>query len=102
MLTTWPCLTEAMYLLHRAGGYPAQAALWTLRTTGRLLLHDLTFADVDRMALLMHQYRDTPMDLADASLVAVADSLRLQRIFTLDRDFYVYRLASGAALEVVP
>jgi predicted nucleic acid-binding protein len=54
------------------------------------------------MAALMAQYRDTPMDLADASLVAVAESLRLRRVFTIDSDFYVYRLADGSALEVLP
>src|SRR5215831_11962122 len=30
----------------------------------------------------MEQYRDTPMDLADASLVATAEILNLRRIFT--------------------
>ena len=28
LVTTWPCFTEAMYLLFRAGGYAAQDALW--------------------------------------------------------------------------
>ncbi len=101
LVTTWPCFTEAMYLAHRGGGYPAQAALWRLRASGRLTLHDLTPADTDHMAALMDKYRDTPMDLADASLVAVAESLSLRRIFTVDGDFYVYRLADGSALEVV-
>jgi predicted nucleic acid-binding protein len=54
------------------------------------------------MAALMAQYRGTPIDLADASLVAVAESLRLRRVFTIDSDFYVYRLADGSALEVLP
>lgn len=40
----------------------------------------------------MEQYRGTPMDLADASLVATAEVLNLSRIFTLDSDFYVYRI----------
>ncbi len=53
------------------------------------------------MAALMQQYRDTPMDLADASLVAVAESRSQRRVFTFDGDFYVYRLADGSALEVV-
>ena len=39
--------------------------------------------------------------MADASLVAVAESLSLSRIFTIDSDFYFYRLAEGAVLEVV-
>jgi len=102
LLTTWVCFTEAMYLLSAVGGYRYQASLWGLRAAGRLALHDLTPAEADRMATLMAQYRDTPMDLADASLVAVAESQGLRRVFTLDSDFYVYRLADGSALEVVP
>ena len=101
LLTTWPCFTEAMYLLGEVGGYPYQAALWNLRTTGRLILLDLTHEEVDRMAALMEKYKDTPMDLADASLVAVAESRSLRRVFTVDNDFYVYRLSDGSALEVV-
>lgn len=50
----------------------------------------------------MDQYRDTPMDLADASLVAAAETLGLKRVFTLDRHFYAYRLLDGTALEVLP
>ena len=41
------------------------------------------------------------MDLADASLVAVAESHSMRRVFTVDTDFYIYRLVDGAALEVV-
>ncbi|PON12081.1 PIN domain nuclease [Candidatus Entotheonella serta] len=102
LLTTWVCFTEAMYLLGSVGGYRYQAALWALRAAGRLVLHDLTLSEADRMAALMAQYRDTPMDLADASLVAVAESQGLRRVFTIDSDFYIYRLADGSALEVVP
>ena len=84
LLTTWVCFTEAMYLLGSVGGYRYQAALWSLRATGRLMLHDLTPAEADRMAALMAQYQDTPMDLADASLVVVAESRTLRRVFTTD------------------
>ena len=102
LLTTWVCLTEAMYLLGEVGGYRYQAALWNLRATGRLVLHTPTPAEIDRMAALMAQYRDTPMDLADASLVAVAEIRSMRRVFTVDTDFYIYRLVDGSALEVVP
>jgi hypothetical protein len=102
LLTTWVYFIEAMYLLGTVGGYRYQAALWSLRTTGRLVLHALTSAEADRMAALMGQYQDTPIDLADASLVVVAESHALRRMFTTDSDFYVHRLADGSALEVVP
>jgi predicted nucleic acid-binding protein len=79
MITTWPCFTEAMYLLHRAGGFRFQAALWDLYADGHVILHDLEPRQIDRMAALMAQYRDTPMDLADVSLVALADPARCAR-----------------------
>lgn len=101
LLTTWPCFTEAMYLLGEVGGHRYQAALWDLRATRRLRLHEFVPAEADRMAALMDKYKDTPMDLADASLVAVAESLSLRQIFTVDSDFYVYRLADGSAFEIV-
>jgi predicted nucleic acid-binding protein len=90
-----------MYLLGSVGGYQYQAELWRLWQAGRLALHDLNSSELQRMSTLMEKYRDTPMDLADASLVVVAESLTLRRVFTLDRDFYIYRLADGTALEVI-
>jgi hypothetical protein len=51
---------------------------------------------------LMERYSDTPMDLADASLVAAAETLGLRRIFTLDSDFHFYRIGGSAPFEVVP
>ena len=100
--STWPCFTEAMYLLFRAGGFAAQAALWRMTMAGRLVLVDLAANDLARMSGLMTKYRDKPMDLADASLVCVAERQEVQRIFTLDSDFLVYRLPDGSNLQIVP
>jgi predicted nucleic acid-binding protein len=102
LITTWPCLTEAMYLLGSAGGYTFQKALWRLRTVRQLVIHELTVQETDRMQALMDKYRNTPMDLADSSVVAAAETLSLDRIFTLDRHFYAYRTEDGKAFEVIP
>jgi predicted nucleic acid-binding protein len=50
----------------------------------------------------MAKYKDMPMDLADATLVAAAEALGLTRIFTLDRDFQVYRWRGKRKFEVIP
>jgi predicted nucleic acid-binding protein len=53
----------------------------------------------------MRHYRDTPMDLANATLVALAEVRGVRTILTLDRDFEVYRVRRGRrheALRVVP
>jgi predicted nucleic acid-binding protein len=103
MLTTWPAFAEAMYLLGEAGGWRAQGALW-----GFVVQHDLEIAgqDVDqcaRMQSLMQKYQDLPMDLADASLVALAEQQGLRDIFTLDQgDFQVYRLKGRQTLRLWP
>ena len=45
LITTWACLTEAMHLLGRHGGYPLQKALWAVYLDGTVLMHDLTEAE---------------------------------------------------------
>jgi predicted nucleic acid-binding protein len=90
LATVWPVVTEAMYMLRSY--WQAQTALWEMIESGAVELLALEPGDVERMKELMRKYRDLPMDLADASLVRVAERERIRRIFTLDRrDFQIYR-----------
>ena len=102
LVTTWPCLTEAMHFLGKARGWEAQAALWQFVRRGALQVQSADEDQLRRIADLMEQYRDAPMDLADASLVALAEVLPLSRIFTLDSHFRAYRIAGQRAFEIVP
>lgn len=102
LVTTWPAFTEAMYLLGRAGGIRAQRALWSLVRSERLVVADLAPSLVERSARLMDQYADRPMDLADATLVALAEARGDRRIFTLDTDFQIYRYRGRQRFETVP
>ncbi len=102
LVTTWPAFTEAMYLVDKALGWTGQIALWRLVERGTLQIVDISANAAVRMRALMEQYRDLPMDLADASLVAVAEERRLDRVFTLDADFRVYRLPRGRSFTIVP
>jgi predicted nucleic acid-binding protein len=102
LVTTWPAFTEAMYLLSRAGGAAGRHALWRLLFTGRLQIAELTRRAIERSAALMDKYADRPMDLADATLVALAEERGDRRIFTLDADFGIYRIHGRGRFEVVP
>ena len=102
LVTTWPCLGEAMYLCGRKGGWFMQRYIVRLLREGTLRVHATTQAELNRSLDLMEQYQDRPMDLADASLVALAETRGDGRVFSIDSDFYVYRLVDGSALEVVP
>jgi uncharacterized protein len=102
LVTTWPAFTEAIYLLGRAAGWEGQQALWRMVERGALRLEDLSEEQTLRCAELMERYRDHPMDLADATLVALAEVRGWRTIFTLDSDFRSYRLGRRAHFEVVP
>jgi predicted nucleic acid-binding protein len=101
LVTVWPPVTEAMYLL--ADLRKAQEALWEMLARGVLQLLPLDLADVPRIRELMSKYADRPMDLADAALIRVAEREGIRKIFTVDReDFSVYRLHGRARPTIIP
>lgn len=100
MLTTWPAFAEAMYLLSDAAGWQAQETLWRVFMRGDLVIE--MPAKLERVVVLMRQYSDLPMDLADATLVALAEERGLCKVFTLDNDFRVYRLGRYKHFHIVP
>lgn len=101
MVTVWPALTEAMYLL--SFSWRAQDALWEMIEAGAVRILSIDHGDLPRMRELMRKYRELPMDLADAALVRVAEREKLRRIFTLDRgDFEIYRPVRLGRFSIVP
>lgn len=92
--TTTPVLTEAFHMLG-----PASIGSDRVRDfveQGGLSVWFLDRTTLRRAFELMEAYADHPMDLADASLVAAAETLETRKIFTLDRaDFTTYRIRRG-------
>jgi len=63
---------------------------------GGLTVWFMNHEAVVRAFELMEQYRDHSMELADASLIVAAESLRTTKVITLDRtDFRTYRVRRG-------
>jgi uncharacterized protein len=50
----------------------------------------------------MERYADCPMDLADATLVVLAEERGISRIFTLDSDFHIYRINGRKRFDLIP
>lgn len=91
-ITTLPVVTEVCHLLQtRCNPLKARDFL-TAQSAGLFHLFSINEFQLLRMAQLMTQYVDLPMDLADASLVLLAEELGHGRIVSTDkRDFGVYR-----------
>lgn len=92
LITTWPVMTEACYLLLTRVGHDAQEKLLDAYVEGGYAVFDLEQEHAVNICSNMRKYADLPMDLADASLLALAEHLGHGRILTTDvRDFQTYR-----------
>jgi len=101
LITTWPVLTEAFYLLN--GWETGQSELWNFIISGGVRIDDVPEERYSRMRELMEKYADKPMDLADASVVVMAEMHKAKTIFTLDRgDFAIYRPKHTLHFRIIP
>jgi uncharacterized protein len=101
LLTCWPVLTEAAWLLRR---HPAALAkLMAAFETGVFELALLDASDIASMAAILAKYRTLGVQLADAALLHLANRESIDAVFTLDRrDFEVFRLKGGKRLRLIP
>lgn len=91
-VTTWPVITETSYLLRRSGGIEPQMAFLRAMGGGGAQIFELLSVHFPKIGALMDKYQDLPMDLADASLVILAEQLGHGRILSTDqRDCRAYR-----------
>ena len=99
-ITTWPVLTEATHLIERWIGADAAHALVRDVAAGGIAVWQWEAAQTERLAHLMQRYASLPMDLADGSLVLLAEHLGHGRILTTDeRDFGAYRFKNHAPFQ---
>ena len=92
LMTTWCVITETCHLLLMRRGVQAQNAFLNSFNQGLFTAFNLESHHGQKIVQLMEKYSDLPMDLADASLVILAEHLGHGRIFSVDqRDFNTYR-----------
>ncbi|MDM8562545.1 PIN domain-containing protein [Candidatus Marithioploca araucensis] len=100
LITTWPVMTETCHLLLNRMGQHAQQSFIENYAVGTFEVFQLTDEHALRVVELMNKYADLPMDLADASLVILAEHIGHGRIFSTDkRDFHTYRWKHNKPFE---
>lgn len=78
-------LPETCYLLNTCIGQAAEIAFIRAVIDRELIVEQITAADLARAAEVMIAYADANIGMVDASLVAVAERLKLTKILTTDR-----------------
>ena len=92
LITTWPVMTETSYLLGKTLGVQSQINFIGALKSDWVSVFDLNVQCLPQVQALMQKYANLPMDLADASLVTLAEHLGHGRILSTDqRDFNAYR-----------
>lgn len=96
-------IAEVCYLLSERAGPAAEVQFLRAFGAGELHLVELTLADVERMAELTERYADLGLGGTDASVVAIAERLGIDKIATLDRrHFSVVRPRHVDAFTLLP
>ena len=94
-ITTWPVVTELCFLVATRLGVDIAVDCMREVTHGVIDIWDIPNHQAREIPALMKRYANLPMDLADASLVLLAEHLGHGRILTTDeRDFGAYRWKS--------
>ena len=101
LCTTLPCVVEASHFLEPERRF--EMLNWI--GLGAVSIFPLDASQLTDLLPLMRKYtqpRRCEMDLADASLVWLAEESGVTRVMTMDvRDFSRYRLHDGRAFEIL-
>lgn len=101
LLTVWPCVVEAAYLLRPDDRFDMLDYI----ERGGVQIYPFEPRHLADMLPWMRKYTESPkceMDFADAALYWLAVDTGITAIMTLDRrDFERYRLPGGQGFEIV-
>lgn len=96
-------LPEVCYLLNTHLGQESERVLISAIIQGELRIEGLKDDDFRRSLRILETYSDINIGFVDASLVAMAERLKIQRILTTDRrHFSVIRPRHCHAFELLP
>ncbi|EPG68164.1 type II toxin-antitoxin system VapC family toxin [Leptospira wolffii] len=94
--TTWPVITEVVYLLSFSVSAQSDFLEWIER--GGVQISEIAVRDLKYIKNRMQKYSDLPMDLTYASLMCLAEREEISKIVSIDSDFSIYRTIKGKYL----
>ena len=101
LFSCWPVITEAAWLLRK---WPRAVQQLLRNIDGELFeLLPLAGSEGNEVSALMKRYEEIRPQLADASLIYLANREQIDTIFTLDRrDFSIYRSGRRRPFRILP
>ena len=101
LITTWPVLTEVAWLLRDEP--KALQRLYSGVEMGFFRIAELAGSELSELAVLAKRFQTLRPQLADLSLLLIAEREKLEAVFTLDRrDFVVLQKKSRQKFVLLP
>ena len=97
LITSWPVITEVTHLLSFNVNVQIDFLEWLKREAVTIV--NLENIHLERIIQLSKKYSDVPMDLADSSLIVIAELKNITDIITIDSDNYIYKTKNKKLLN---
>ncbi|MCH9740850.1 MAG: PIN domain-containing protein [Epsilonproteobacteria bacterium] len=95
-ITTWSVITEVTHMLDFNLNVQIDFLKWI--ELGAVTIYNIEQKELREIIRMMSKYTDVPMDLADSTLMYVAQKEKIQNIVSIDSDFDIYRTIKKQAL----
>lgn len=97
IITTWAVVTEVSHMLDFNLNVQIDFLRWI--ELGGISIYDINKKDLTAIIKMMSKYTNVPMDLADSSLMLLAEKYNIKNIISIDSDFDIYRTLKKQSLN---
>ncbi len=97
LVTSWAVITEVSHMLDFNLQVQIDFLKWC--ELGGIEVYDISQTEISSIRIMMEKYIDVPMDLADATLMYIANKENIKNIVSIDSDFDIYRTLKKQSLN---
>lgn len=97
LITSWAVITEVSHMLDFNLQVQIDFLKWC--EMGGIEVYTISQDEISNIQVMMEKYSDIPMDLADATLMYIANKDNIKNIVSIDSDFDVYRTLKKQSLN---
>jgi predicted nucleic acid-binding protein len=97
LITLWAVITEVSHMLDFNLQVQIDFLKWC--EVGGVQVYNISQNEISNIRVMMEKYIDIPMDLADATLMYIANKENIKNIVSIDSDFDIYRTLKKQSLN---
>ena len=97
LITSWAVITEVSHMLDFNLQVQIDFLKWC--EIGGIEVYNITQDEISNIRVMMEKYIDIPMDLADGTLMYIANKENIKNIVSIDSDFDIYRTLKKQSLN---